>query len=431
MSFKKGLIKGKKKQRKRAYTTDDISSKSSQINQSRRTVASRTTDDIGDKQQLEQFNAQRDKLTRDYQEAMDRDPLSTETKLLRMEINDLDNKIFKRVEKDLVDKTLLNDLDAIRDVADFEERKQRLDRLIRRNDVRRLGIKYDDTGDSKSENDDDTNETKVADLSQFTPKESALLSRKFDKISELVAELKKGNVVVIGDLHGNSDPFDYATLLIKLSGMKEGQLLIEAPQDLNLWKDHEFDKNMRDWSKRAWQNQFQANASIKARELNWDVIAVDNLNIKNPQDIAFNNALDRQYLIGTRIDNAFTLPGGKIIVFGRAHIEGTAGTRFPGSFAEWTGHPFSDSVKINDDKGDQQVWLIDRSKEITKKTDKPVIKKGLEGKLPRLVLRGLKRRLAKGDTNFEGIATTATYAQYGITTDEVREYAEKVTKKKK
>ncbi len=202
---------------------------------------------------------------------------------------------------------------------------------------------------------------------KLTTQEKDLYDKYKTEIDAVKKQLAAGNIVVIGDKHSDSDPFDYATLLIKLSKMTQGQLMLEAPQELNAWTDKFNQKNIENiktWNKAAFQNEYMSNAAITAKDLGWDVLAVDALNPKG-KDWSKEVAPERQYLIGKMIDSALALAGGKIIVFGSAHIPGK-GNLYPGSFAAWTGHKFAKDEEI--ETGDnQRVWVIDRTQEATKK----------------------------------------------------------------
>ena len=429
----------KKKQHRRAKTTDDIRIGYSRINQSRRQVGSRSTDDIVDKQRLAKLDTQRDSLVKELKAAKRNKDSKLDSKLLQIEIRDLDDQIIKQLEKDLVDLNMINYLRDIRGVANVEERKRRLDQIRRINDARRLGIENvgyinDSEVVDVQKLGDEVEETKVADLDQLTKEEYQLLVTKSKEITALLAELNKGNVIVIGDSHDSSIPFNYVTLLMKLSGYEQGQLLIEGPQELNNWGKNEYDRNHRAWNKKAWDNTIQADAAIQVRNWGWDVVSVDILDPNTPKTShAVNHRFDRQYQIGTKIAQRLDKndkngnPLSTVIAFGRKHIEGDK--FFKPGFDRWSGMKFSKQVAIYDESDDkneeakQRIWVMNRSEQQARYTKKP--KAGVYS-LTKSNRERIKKALERKQKSYEQIAKSAV----GITVQDVKNYEQDLIQEK-
>ena len=93
MSFKKGSIQGKKKQRGRTYTTDGIDIGLSQKNRSRKEPA-KTTDNISDIEKLADLDKQKADLKK-QQAAFEDNPNSSDALLLRKKIEAIDAQLNK------------------------------------------------------------------------------------------------------------------------------------------------------------------------------------------------------------------------------------------------------------------------------------------------------------------------------------------------
>ncbi len=208
----------------------------------------------------------------------------------------------------------------------------------------------------------------LEELTRLSAKEQQLYAEKKKTLDKMVDEITGGNLIAITDRHKISEPFDYATLLMKLARRKgvTGTFMIEGPQAMDTWGADDFETNHRAWNQDAFGNNFQADAAQEAINQGWEVKTVDTLSMSGttkvtPQGWPYGGP-DRQNYIGDKVQEVVDSDSvGKVIVIGTDHVKGNgpfSQRQGAGGLHQMLSTQFKASPKISKDTKRSRLYVI-------------------------------------------------------------------------